>query len=155
MTRTVTQILHGFQKAQFLPVTQNIPVRALTVILQANPAPQRVSLFQPHLHCAWTNNANLPCFSLLSWIEPGILNLFKSINREAWLSLCCEAVHLLCWNTSSSCIHGGFPVHSFPSESVRKVCHHGLPNLDSGSSLPLNQICFCAKGGFLLFDPCT
>ncbi|XP_041337399.1 T-complex protein 11-like protein 2 isoform X8 [Pyrgilauda ruficollis] len=95
MTRTVTQILHGSRKAQLLPVTQNIPGRVLTVILQANPAPQ---------HC-------ISCV----------------------------------WNTSSSCIHGGLPVHSFPSESVRKVCHHGLPNLDIGSSLPLNQICFCAK----------
>lgn len=152
MTRTVTQILHASRKAQLLPATRNIPDRALTVILQANPAPRRVSLFQPYLHCAWTNKANLPCFSLLSWVEPGILNLFKSIKRDhSAVKQCISCV----WNTSSSCIHGGLPVQSFPSESVRKVCHHCLPNFDIGSSLPLNQIRFYAKGGFLLFDPCS
>nr|XP_054487861.1 T-complex protein 11-like protein 2 isoform X3 [Agelaius phoeniceus] len=114
MTRTVTQILHGSQKAQFLPVTQNIPGRALTVILQANPAPHCVSLFQPHLHCAWTNKANLPCFSLLSWVEPGILNLFKSINREAWLSLCCEAVNLLCVEHQQQLYPRGSPCALLP-----------------------------------------
>lgn len=81
-------------------------------------------------------------------------SLFKSIKRKAWLSLCYEAVHLLVSGTPPAAVSVGVSLCT-PSESVRKVCHHGYPNLDVGSSLPLNQMCLCAKGGILLFDPYT
>lgn len=156
MTRTVTRILHASRKAQLLPATRNIPGRALTVILQANPAPQRVSLCQPYLDCAWSNKANLPCFSLLLWVEPGILNLFKSIKREAWLSLCCEAVHLLCVEHQQQLYPWGYPCALLPFRKCKKKCVTMVfLTLTLVAASYSTRYAFVQEGGFLLFDPCT